>query len=233
MFTREELLIGDKIDLIKSKTVLVLGLGGVGGYVIESLVRAGIGKLIIVDNDYIDLSNLNRQVISLHSNIGSKKVDAWYDRIKDINPLCEVIKIDEFITIDNIEILFKQTIDYVVDACDTVSTKKELIRKCIKYKIKCISSMGTGNKLDPSRLKIMDVRKTSYDPIAKILRKMVKDENIKEKIMVICSDEVPIKTGTVIGSISFVPSVAGLLCTSYIINDILGDKNEKNGRRSN
>ena len=224
MFAREELLIGDKINIIKSKTVLVLGLGGVGGYVIESLVRAGIGKLIIVDNDIIDISNLNRQVISLQSNIGCKKVDAWYNRIKDINPLCEVIKIDKFITIDNIDILFSEHIDYVVDACDTISTKKELIRKCLKNKIKFISSMGTGNKFDPTKLEIIDIRKTSYDPIAKIIRKMVKDENITAKIPVVCSCEVPIKVNSkTIGSTSFVPATAGLLITSYIINDIVGE----------
>ena len=226
MFSREELLIGDKINIIKSKTVLVLGLGGVGGYVVESLVRAGIGKLIIVDNDIIDISNLNRQVISLQSNIGCKKVDAWDNRIKDINPLCEVVKIEEFITIDNIDILFKEHIDYVVDACDTISTKKELIRKCLKNKIKFISSMGTGNKFNPSKLEIIDIRKTSYDPIAKIIRKMVKDEHIKDKITVICSTEKPVKVKESVGSISYVPSVAGLLCTSYIINDILGGNYE-------
>ena len=226
MFQREELLIGNKIDIIKSKTVLVLGLGGVGGYTVESLVRAGIGKIIIVDNDIIDISNLNRQVISLHSNIGMKKVDAWVSRIKDINPLCEVVKIDEFITPDNIDILFKNHIDYVVDACDTISTKKELIRKCLENKIKFISSMGTGNKFDPTKLEIIELRKTSYDPIAKILRKMVKDEKINSKIMVICSTEKPVKVKEKVGSISYVPSVAGLLITSYVINDILGGKDE-------
>lgn len=226
MFTREELLIGDKIELIKSKTVLVLGLGGVGGYVVESLVRAGISKIIIVDNDKIDISNLNRQIISLQSNIGEDKTRAWEKRIKDINPLCEVVKINEFITPDNIDILFKENLDYVVDACDTISTKKELIRRCIKNKIKFISSMGTGNKFDPTKLEIIDIRKTSYDPIAKIIRKMVKDERIKDKVMVICSSEKPIKVKDKVGSISYVPSVAGLLCTSYIINDIIGDKNE-------
>lgn len=226
MFTREELLIGDKINLIKSKTVLVLGLGGVGGYVVESLVRAGIGKIIIVDNDKIDISNLNRQLISLQSNIGVKKIDAWYHRIKDINPSCEVIKIAEFITPDNIDILFTNHIDYIVDACDTISTKKELIRICLNKKIKFISSMGTGNKFDPTKLEIQDIRKTSYDPIAKIIRKMVKDENIKGKIMVICSTEKPVKVKDTVGSISYVPSVAGLLCTSYIINDILGGSHE-------
>lgn len=220
MFTREEWLIGDKINLIKNKCVLIIGLGGVGGYTLESLVRAGIGKVIIVDNDNIDITNLNRQIISLHDNIGNKKVDEWEKRIKNINPSIEVVKYDMFVTKDNIDELFNDKIDYVVDACDTIETKKAIIRMCISKNIKFITSMGTGNKLDPTKLTICDVRKTSYDPIAKIIRKMVKDERIKAKIMTVCSSEPPKIKGKV-GSISFVPSVAGLYITSYIINDIL------------
>ena len=220
MFTREEWLIGDKIDLIKSKTVLVIGLGGVGGYTTETLVRAGIGNIIIVDNDVVDITNLNRQIVSLHSNIGNKKVDEWEKRLKDINPDINIIKYDMFVTKDNIDTLFSHNIDYVVDACDTMETKKEIIRKCVSKKIKLITSMGTGNKLDPSKLSIKDIRKTSYDPIAKKLRKMIKDERIKDKIMVISSEEQPLIKGKV-GSISYVPSVAGIYACSYIINDIL------------
>ena len=220
MFTRESWLIGDKLDLIKSKTVLVIGLGGVGGYTVETLVRAGIGNIIIVDNDVVDITNLNRQIVSLHSNIGNKKVDEWEKRIKDINPDINLIKYDMFVTKDNIGELFSHNIDYVVDACDTVETKKEIIRICVKNKIKLITSMGTGNKLDPSKLSIKDIRKTSYDPIAKKLRKMIKDERIKDKIMVISSEEEPKIKGKV-GSISYVPSIAGIYATSYIINDIL------------
>jgi len=220
MFTRESWLIGDKLDLIKSKTVLAIGLGGVGGYTVETLVRAGIGNIIIVDNDVVDITNLNRQIVSLHSNIGNKKVDEWEKRIKDINPDINLIKYDMFVTKDNIGELFKNKIDYVVDACDTIETKKEIIRICVKNKIKLITSMGTGNKLDPSKLSIKDIRKTSYDPIAKKLRKMIKDERIKDKIMVISSEEEPKIKGKV-GSISYVPSIAGIYATSYIINDIL------------
>ena len=220
MFTREEWLIGDKIELIKDKCVLIIGLGGVGGYTLESLIRAGIGKVIIVDNDIVDITNLNRQIISLQSNIGNKKVDEWEKRIKNINPNVEIVKYDLFVTEDNISSIFDSKIDYVVDACDTINTKKAIIRECIKRGIKFITSMGTGNKLDPSKIVIEDIRKTSYDPIAKILRKMVRDERIKEKIMVVTSSEQPKIKGRV-GSVSFVPSVAGLYITSYIINDIL------------
>lgn len=227
MFNRLELLIGDKIDLIKSKTVLIIGLGGVGGYALESIVRSGVGKVIIVDYDVIDETNLNRQILSLNNNIGLKKVDVAEARIKETNPNCIVLKIDKKITPDNIDILFNENIDYVIDACDTVETKKQLIRECIKRNIKLISSMGTGNKLDPSKLEIIDIRKTSYDPLAKVIRKMVKDERIKEKIMVVSSTEQPIKTNSkTIGSTSFVPAVAGLMCASFVINDIVGEKHE-------
>ena len=212
----------ENVNSIINTTVLIVGLGGVGGYVVESLVRSGIGHIIIVDNDKIDITNLNRQIVSLHSNIGLFKTDAWESRIKDINPECIVTKITDFITKDNIDLLFKEKIDYIVDACDTVLTKFELMKYASKNNIKIISSMGTGNKLDPSKLEIMDIRKTSYDPIAKKLRKMIKDANIKNKIPVICSKEEAIKmSGKTISSNSFVPATAGLLITSYIINDII------------
>ena len=214
-----------KKNLIKNKTVLIIGLGGVGGYALESIVRSGIERIIIVDYDIVDETNLNRQILSLNNNIALKKVEVAYDRIKKINKDCEVIKLDIKVTLDNINILFNEKIDYVIDACDTVEVKKELIRQCLKRKIKLISCMGTGNKLDPSKLEIVDIRKTSYDPLAKIIRKMVKEENIKEKVMVVASKEQPIKTNTkTIGSTSFVPAVAGLLCASFVINDIIGDK---------
>ena len=212
----------ENIKKISNTTILIIGLGGVGSYATESLVRSGVGKLIIVDNDIIDITNLNRQMMSLTSNIGLKKTDVWEDRIKDINPNIDVIKIDKFITAYNIDVLFKYKIDYIVDACDTIETKKELIRQAVKRNIKIISSMGTGNKLDPTKLEIIDIRKTSYDPIAKILRKMVCVEKINKKIPVVCSKEQPIKTNTkTISSNSFVPATSGLLCTSYIINDII------------
>ena len=228
MFDRLELIIKDKINLIKNKTILIIGLGGVGGYALESIVRSGIEKIIIVDYDIVDETNLNRQILSLNNNIGLKKVDVAYDRIKNINKNVQITKLDMKVTLDNIDILFKEKIDYIIDACDTVEVKKQLIRESIKRKIKLISCMGTGNKLDPSKLEIVDIRKTSYDPLAKIIRKMVKEENIKEKVMVVASTEVPVKTNTkTIGSTSFVPAVAGLLCASFVINDIIGDISDK------
>lgn len=222
-FERLERVIGKKnLLLLHNKTVLVLGCGGVGGYVIEALARSGIGKLIIVDNDVIDETNINRQIIALSSTLGKKKVDVFEERIKDINNKCKVIKIDKFVDCENIDLLFDYKIDFLVDACDTIKTKKEVIKKCLNLNISFISSMGTGNKLEPSLLEITDIRKTVNDPLARIMRKFVKDELIKEKIMVLSSKEIPIKNGNRIpGSVSFVPSVGGLLIASYIINKFI------------
>lgn len=225
-FERLELLVGNKVNDIHSKKVLVIGLGGVGSYATEALVRSGIENITIVDNDTISLSNLNRQLMAYQTNIGKYKTDEIEKRILSINPNCKIKKVTSFITLDNINELFIDKIDYVVDACDTITVKLELIRICKRKNIKLISSMGTGNKMDPSKLKIIDIRKTNYDPIAKIIRKMVKDEKIKGKVMVVCSDEVGYtKINKVIPSNSFVPATSGLLCASYIINDIVGDKN--------
>lgn len=221
-FERLRALIPDKFDLIKTKKVLVVGLGGVGGYAVEALVRSGISDITIVDYDVVDITNINRQIIALHSTIGKYKTEVFKNRINDINPACSVtvknMKIDD----NNINSLFEKDYDYVVDACDTISVKKELIRICLRKNIKLISSMGTAKKLDPTKLEIIDVRKTSYDPIAKIIRKMVKEEKISKKVWVISSTEKPVDTkDNVLGSTAFVPSTAGLLCAKFIINDII------------
>ena len=224
-FSRLELLIGDKINNIKNKRVLIMGLGGVGSYVSEILSRSGIENFIIVDNDKIDISNLNRQLETNLNNIGCFKTNEIEKRILSINKSTNIKKITKFITLENINELFIDKIDYVIDACDTLTIKMELIRICKDKNIKLISCMGTGNKIDPTRLKIIDIRKTSYDPIAKKIRKMVKDERISGKVMVVCSDEVGYtKVKDIIPSNSFVPATAGILCASYVINDILGEE---------
>lgn len=226
MLNRLELLIGDNINIIKNKTVLIIGLGGVGSYALESLVRSGINKVIIVDNDKVDITNLNRQLNTNLNNIGEYKVDVWETHIKSINKECEIIKVREFITPDNIDLLFNNNIDYLIDACDTIDTKKEIIKECKKRQIKFITCMGTANKMNPELLKITDLSKTEYDPIAKILRTFVKKEKINGKIKVVSSTEKPLKTNG-LGSNSFVPATAGLLLTSYVINDIIGGTHEK------
>ena len=222
-FSRFEKVIGtDNLNTLKNKSVLVLGVGGVGGYVCEALARSNIGTLILVDYDIVDETNINRQIIALNSTIGRKKVDVLEERIKDINKSCKVIKIDEFIDKDNIAKLFENKIDFLCDACDTVSTKKEIIRLCLENNINFVSSMGTGNKLDPSKLEITDIRKTINDPLARIIRKYIKDNKINKKVMVLSSSELPIKTGDrTPGSTAFVPSSAGLLIASYIIRKFI------------
>ena len=226
MFERLKLLIGeDNLNEIKGKTVLIVGVGGVGGYVVTSLARSGVENLIIIDYDKVDISNINRQIIAYYSTIGKKKVDVLEQMLLDINPNINVVKYDTFITPDNINDIFdKYKIDYIVDACDSMPAKKAIIDYSLSRDVKLISSMGTGNKLDPTKLEITDIRKTNNDPVARILRKYVKDKKTNKKITVLCSTEVPKKVGNVVSSNSFVPSSAGLIITSYIINDIITKK---------
>lgn len=222
-FSRLNKVIGEEsVDLLSKKSVLVLGCGGVGGYVCEALVRSNIGRIIIVDFDIIDESNINRQIIALESTIGMKKVDVLEKRLKDINSSCEVIKIDKFIDENNLDELFSYQLDYFVDACDTVRTKKCVVDKCLENRVKFISCMGTGNKLDPTKLEIVDIRKTNNDPLARIMRKYVKDKKINSKVMVLSSLEVPVKTGeSTPGSSAFVPASAGLMIAGYIVRDLI------------
>lgn len=222
-FKRLEILIGkDKLSKLNNCHILVIGLGGVGSYVVESLVRSGVCNLTIIDFDKIDITNLNRQVMTNLNNIGNLKTDEIEKRSKTINKNIKINKINEFITKDNIDLLFKEKIDYLIDCQDTIETKKLIIDHCIKKDIKFITCCGTGNKLDPSKLEIIELSKTNYDPIAKILRKYVKDNKINKKIMCCCSKEVPIKIDSnIIGSNSFVPASAGLLITSFVVNEII------------
>ena len=227
----EKIITKEKLDILKQKKVLVLGVGGVGGYVVESLARSGIGTLILVDFDKIDETNINRQIIALDCTIGKLKVDVLKDRVKDINPECNVITISDFINKDNIETIFDNDIDYLVDACDTIETKKEIIKRCLNKKIKFISSMGTGNKLHGEMFEITDISKTSVCPLCKVMRKELKNRGIYH-LKVLYSKEIPVDTSgrstgedagsrrSIPGSISFVPPVAGLLIAGEVIRDI-------------
>lgn len=224
MFERVTDFIGeDKLNKIKEKTVLIVGLGGVGGYALESLVRTGIENLILIDFDKIDKSNINRQIITNQNNIGEYKIDVAKDRVLSINPDCQIIAYKTFLDKDTINILDNHQIDYIIDACDSVEAKKLLIDYSIEHNIKLISSMGTANKIDPTKLAILDIRKTSYDPLAKILRKYVLDKKTNQKIMVVSSTEQPIRKDK-LSSLVFVPATAGLLCSNYIIKDIIKDE---------
>lgn len=216
----EKMIDSNKLEKIKNTSILIIGIGGVGGNALEAIVRMGVNNIIIVDNDIIDITNLNRQLISLRSSIGEYKVDAAIKRVKDINNECNIIGINKFIDKSNINFLFNYKIDYVIDCCDTISTKIVLIEECLKRNIKFISCMGTGNKFHPEMLEIDELKKTSYDPIARILRNKFK--NVNDKIMVVYSKEKSISMNDRIpGSNSLVPCSAGILCASYVINNII------------
>lgn len=222
MFDRLIRIIGkDNLKKLNKSKVLVIGLGGVGGLAVETLVRNGIKNIIIVDKDIIEVSNKNRQIIALDSNIGEKKVDAFEKRIKDINNDINIIKVDSFINKDNIDILFNEKPDYIIDACDTITTKILIIEECIKRNIKFISSMGMGKKMDITKLKVMDIKDTSYDKIAKVIRKKLRDDNIKSKVPVLSSIEKPRDTKEEIGSYSPVTMSAGIILADYVIKDII------------
>ena len=223
MFERLELLIGkDNLDKIQSTKVLIVGVGGVGGECAVSLVRSGIKDIVIIDFDKVDITNLNRQVVAYHSTIGKKKVDVLESILKDINPDCNVSKYDIFLDKGNIKEMFdREKPGFIIDCCDSKETKKSIILESLERNINFISSMGTGNKLDPSLLEITDISKTNNDPLARIFRKWVKDEKINKKIPVLCSKEVPVHTGRVVSSSSFVPNSAGLLIASYVIRKII------------
>lgn len=220
---RLEILIGcDNIQALTNKSVFILGIGGVGGYVCEALARSGVGRLILVDSDIIDITNINRQIIALHSTIGRKKVDVMKERVLDINPNCEVEVYDMFLDSD-LSILNQESVDFVIDCCDTVSTKKNIISYCTSRNISFVTCLGTAKKLDPSLLEITDLSKTYNDPLARILRKYVKDSRITSKVPVCFSSELPADVKD-LGSTAFVPSSAGLLIASYVIKCFLQNK---------
>lgn len=241
-FSRNELAIGKKgLDLMKNTSVAILGVGGVGTFAAEALARSGVGKLILVDKDDVDITNVNRQIIALLSTVGQPKADLMKERIKDINPDCEVISLKMFYTEETYEEFFQHKPDYVVDASDTIAYKIHLIKECLKRDIPMISSMGAANKMDPTRFMIKDIFKTHTDPIAKIIRTRLRKEGYKKGVPVVFSDESPIviredakeeigkkdseirKAQMPPSSNAFVPSTAGLIMASYVVREILKD----------
>lgn len=222
MFDRLIRVIGeDNLNKISNTKVLVIGLGGVGAIACETLVRNGVTNITIVDKDVVDISNKNRQIIALDSTIGKYKTDVMEARLKDINKDVIVNKITDFINKDNIDVLFKNDIDYVIDACDTISTKILIIEECIKRNIKFISSMGMGKKLDISKLEIVDIKDTSYDKLAKVIRKKLKEDNVNSKVPVLSSKEIPVDTKEEIGSYSPLVNSAGILLSDYVLKEII------------
>lgn len=220
MYERIIKLIGDEnFQKIKFTKILLVGIGGVGGYAFETLIRSGFQDITIIDKDIVELSNLNRQLVANLNTIGIPKVDVAKDMANNINKDIKIKAINEFLTKDNINDLDKDY-DFIIDACDTLNTKVELIKYASTNNIKIISSMGVGNRIDASKIKISRLDKTNNDPLARKLRKLVKENNLSNKIPVVCSEEVPYKKGEV-NSMVTSPSVAGILLVNYIINEII------------
>ena len=235
--TRTVMLIGeDSFNKIKNSKVAVFGLGGVGGYAVEALARAGVGEIHLIDNDKISESNINRQIIATYETLGTYKTDAFEKRIASINPHCHVEKFTQFVTPENLSEFDLALYDYVIDAIDTVSAKIALAVLCEKSETKLISSMGTGNKLDPTNFEVSDIYKTSVCPLARVMRYELKKRGVK-KLKVVYSKEEAIKPlanpnptsedeknkKNTPASISFVPSVAGLILAKEVITDIISD----------
>lgn len=224
MFERLIGLIGEeKLKEIERKKILLIGVGGVGSYALEALIRNGFYDITIVDFDTIDLSNLNRQLITDSTNIGKYKVDEAKKRALLINPNIKIQTINEKLNKENLKNLLNQNFDYIIDACDTLDVKFALMENSLHYSYKLISSMGTAKKTDPTKLEITTLDKTNNDPIARLLRNKVRKAHINKKIYVVSSTEVP-KQINMLGTANLVPSVAGLLCVSFIFNDIIKDK---------
>lgn len=242
-FSRTELAIGPEgLEKLKNSTVVVLGVGGVGSMAAEALARTGVGRIILIDKDVVDITNINRQIHALTTTVGQPKADLMRDRIKLINPECDAIALRMFYTEETYEQVFSYDIDYVLDASDTIIYKVHVIKECLKRNIPIVSSMGAANKMDPSRFRIADISKTHTDPIARVVRTKLRKDGIKKGVKVVFSDEEPMKpredvTQKIVpenapeirkakqppASNAFVPPVAGLIMVSEIIKDLLAE----------
>lgn len=240
-FSRTELAIGPEgLEIMKNSTVAVLGIGGVGSIAVEALARTGVGRIILIDKDAVDITNINRQIHALTTTVGQKKADLMVERVKLINPECEAIALNMFYTEETYEELFKYNPDYVIDASDTIFYKIHLIKQCLARKIPMISSMGAANKMDPTKFQVADISKTSMDPIARVIRQKLRKDGIKKGVKVVFSTEEPIKprqdvTDKIVpenapdirkakqppASNAFVPPVAGLIMVSVAVKELL------------
>ncbi|WP_141694283.1 tRNA threonylcarbamoyladenosine dehydratase [Desulfosporosinus sp. BG] len=244
-FSRTELLVGNQgLEKLRKSTVIIFGVGGVGSFTVEALARAAVGHLILVDYDEICITNINRQLHALHSTIGEAKIEVMKRRVLEINPKAKVETIKEFYSAANAELLLGRKLDYVVDAIDTVSSKVNLAKECLLRNIPLISSMGAGNRMTAENYKVTDISKTSGDPLAKVMRKLLRKEGITKGIKVVSTSDLPLtplsmendqtnlicpsedaccaKKHQVPGSISFVPPVVGLLIAGEVVRDLLG-----------
>ncbi|SDH57629.1 tRNA A37 threonylcarbamoyladenosine dehydratase [Alteribacillus persepolensis] len=242
-FSRNELAVGQEgLDRLKHQSVAVLGVGGVGSFSAEALVRSGIGRVILVDKDDIDITNVNRQLHALTSTVGRPKAEVMKERLLEVNPDCDIEEVKMFYTEETYEEFFAYKPDYIIDASDTISYKIHLITECHKRSIPIISSMGAANKLDPTRLKVVDLFDTTNDPLARVMRRELRKNGVTEGVDVVFSDETPIKIKEEVrsqivpdeaeesnirkskmppSSNAYVPSVAGLIAAGYVINKML------------
>ncbi len=221
---RSALLLGNEaLEILKNKTVLVVGIGGVGSFCVEALARTGIGHLILVDKDKVESSNINRQLLATTETIDQVKVIVMKKRIQTLNPECKVDTYDCFYDCSMNEKIFSQKIDFVIDCIDSIKSKQDLAMACIQRDIPFLSSMGTARRLDPSKLEIMELEKTSYDPIAKRMRNWKRKNKIRNKIWVVCSTEPPrpVEAGKPLPSMIFVPASAGLLLASECVKKLI------------
>jgi tRNA A37 threonylcarbamoyladenosine dehydratase len=240
-FSRTELAIGPEgLDVMKRSTVAVLGIGGVGSIAAEALARTGVGRIILIDKDVVDITNVNRQIHALTTTVGQPKAELMRDRIKLINPECDAIALRMFYTEETYEQVFAYPLDYVLDASDTISYKIHLIKQCLDRKIPIISSMGAANKMDPTKFQVADISKTSVDPLARVIRQKLRKDGIKKGVKVVFSTEEPMKprqdvTQRIVpenapeirkaqqppASNAYVPPVAGLIMVSVAVRDLL------------
>lgn len=233
-YSRTELLLGKEgLEKLRSASVMVFGVGGVGSHCIEALARSGVGKLILIDNDTVSLTNINRQSIAYHSTVGKYKTKVMEERIRDICPEIQVVTYELFVLPDNLETLFTEKVDYIIDAIDTVTAKLALVEVAKEKNIPIICSMGTGNKLHPEMFEITDISKTSVCPLCKVMRKELKARGTK-KLKVLYSKEIPVdiidrvteeekgNRRSIPGSVSFVPPVAGLIIAGEVIRELAG-----------
>lgn len=221
---RSALLLGNEaLEILKNKTVLVVGIGGVGSFCVEALARTGIGHLILVDKDKVESSNINRQLLATTETIDQVKVIVMKKRIQTLNPECKVDTYDCFYDCSTDEKIFSQKIDFVIDCIDSIKSKQDLAMACIQRDIPFLSSMGTARRLDLSKLEIMELEKTSYDPIAKRMRNWKRKNKIRNKIWVVCSTEPPrpVEAGKPLPSMIFVPASAGLLLASECVKKLI------------
>jgi tRNA A37 threonylcarbamoyladenosine dehydratase len=240
-FSRNELAIGTEgLEKLRNSTVAILGIGGVGSFTAEALARSGVGRIILIDKDVVDITNINRQIHALLSTVGQPKAELMRDRILQINPDCDALALRMFYTEETYEQVFSYPLDYVVDASDTISYKIHLIQQCLARKIPIISSMGAANKIDPTRFQVADISKTSMDPIARVIRQKLRKLGIKKGVKVVFSTEEPLKpredvTQRIVpenapeirkaqnppSSNAFVPSVAGLIMAGVVVNELI------------